>query len=313
MTCPIERRPHQLYWTGDSFCLNCRFMLKKSHRQKEEQAAILKAAEEGIREIYTTDFPFEAELIKEARRYLDFSDPKQLASFDQYVDREVSRAERSVISHAAALLKEAECQIQKREALPPLPAHLPEPDPRLRLSVHLEMENPASCPLFLFFMRLIRRQRRFMILKIRPCYFLPAHVNSSFFRRFWGLFRDGRIISMGFNWSPGYPGIIYLPDDLQLSRAGRVAAHELGHGLGLGDAYGAWYRFYDPAPGTQFWLMRSNGYLHAREFQGILKAQRSGQLQHFPYRRSWRRFREGLRREVSAQRRRLEEKTEHER
>ena len=124
---------------------------------------------------------------------------------------------------------------------------------------------------------------------------MPAHVISPFYRRIWGIFRTGQIESLGFNWSPEHPGAMIMPPYGQPALIGSVAAHEMGHILGIGDAYGAIYRFYCAAPGTQAYMMHSNRQVQPQEIRMMLMAHSSGRMQFFP--KSWdaQRFFRGLR------------------
>jgi len=126
---------------------------------------------------------------------------------------------------------------------------------------------------------------------------MPAHVVSPLYRRFWGLFKSGHLESLGLNWSPDQPGRMILPVGLEPDRLGSVAAHEAGHLFGIGDAYAALYRFYDPAPGTGDYMMHSLGRVHAEEIRMMLKAHATGRMQYFPVRFQFRRLIGGLRRD----------------
>lgn len=129
------------------------------------------------------------------------------------------------------------------------------------------------------------RQKPYVRVLLKPSLIMPAHVVSPFYRRIWGIFRTGQLESMGLFWSPRQPGRIILPPYQNQATFKRVAAHEMGHVFGLGDAYAAFYRFYHAAPGTQSYMMHSNSQVQAEEVKMLLQAQVSGRMQYFP--RAW--------------------------
>lgn len=131
--------------------------------------------------------------------------------------------------------------------------------------------------------------RRPVRIYLRPSLFMPAHVASPLLRRFWGIFRTGQLESVGLNWSPRHPGTMTIPTDSSPRRLPQIAAHEAGHIFGLGDAYGAWYRFFYPAPGTEGFMMRDNTRVQPLELALLLRAQATGRMQYFE-----RSFRPGL-------------------
>lgn len=136
-----------------------------------------------------------------------------------------------------------------------------------------------------------RRPARIYVLKWSP---LPAHVASPFYRRLWGIFRSGQLESIGLNWSPRHPGTMVIPEKTPAWRRGGVAAHEAGHLFGLGDAYGAWYRFYSTAPGSQGYMMRDNQRVQPDELAMLVRAQATGRMQYFPKIFEFKQVRQGL-------------------
>lgn len=52
----------------------------------------------------------------------------------------------------------------------------------------------------------------------------------------------------------------------------QVSAHEAGHLFGIGDAYGAWYRFFYPAPNTEDYMMHYNTQVHPQEIAMLIRA-----------------------------------------
>ena len=125
-------------------------------------------------------------------------------------------------------------------------------------------------------------KRRTVRIYYKPSLFLPAHVASPFYRRLWGIFKTGQIESIGLNWSPKYPGYMVLPTQTPMRRLPHVAAHEAGHIFGLGDAYGAWYRFYEPARDTSGYMMRDNTQVREQEIAMLIRAHATGRMQYFP-------------------------------
>ena len=147
---------------------------------------------------------------------------------------------------------------------------------------------------------IVHRQplRRAVRIRLKPQGLMPAHVISPLYRRFWGIFLTGQLESMGLNWSLTQPGRIIMPACGTAVMVRDVAAHEMGHVLGIGDAYAAIYRFYSAAPGTQAFMMHSNSRVQPEEIRMLLLAHRSGRMQYFP--KSWdtARFLAGLKSEI---------------
>ena len=137
-------------------------------------------------------------------------------------------------------------------------------------------------------------RRHSVKISVRPMLFMPAHVISPLYRRFWGIVRTGQLESLGLNWSPRHPGRIIMPPYRQVWMVKSVAAHEAGHIFGIGDAYAAIYRFYHEAPGTNGYMMNSNQSVHADEIKMMLRAHQTGRMQFFPRRWNTRQFFAGL-------------------
>ena len=147
--------------------------------------------------------------------------------------------------------------------------------------------------------------RKAAAVRVHRLLLMPAHVISPLYRRIWGIFRTGQLESMGLNWTPRHPGSIVMPPYRQARTVRSVAAHEFGHLLGIGDAYGALYRFYSAAPGTGRYMMHSNGQVQPEEIRMLIRAHASGRMQFFPRRWQTRVFRDGLRREFGQLLRRI--------
>lgn len=190
-------------------------------------------------------------------------------------------------------------------------AELPEGDlvPRMTLEVFVsEAAYQGWFPQLYFARQVLRAGRRPLLVYVKDLKFRPSHVQSALPRRIWGIFRDGRVISLGFNWHYRWPGLIRLAGSRSPQVFKREAAHEFGHTMGLGDAYAAWYRSYDPYPASESYLMHSNRILSPEEIRMMFQAQASGKLQHFPYQWSWKKFWRGFRRELQARYRALAKK-----
>ena len=120
-----------------------------------------------------------------------------------------------------------------------------------------------------------------------------SYVMSRWWRWGWGLFRSSfHPESFMINWSRRHPGNIHLSLRRKYTkdRFMRVAAHEFGHILGLGDAYDAHYRFYYEVPGTENYMMNSNIRVSEEEAQMVRRAQQTGKMQYFPIKFSAKHF-----------------------
>jgi len=124
-----------------------------------------------------------------------------------------------------------------------------------------------------------------------------SYVMSRWYRWGWGLFRCSlHPESFMLNWSLKNPGNIHLNIRRYRTKGHfkRMAAHEFGHVLGLGDAYAANYRFYYEAPDTKNYMMNRNVRVSEEEVQMVLKAHKTGKMQYFPMEVSLKRFFKGL-------------------
>lgn len=124
-----------------------------------------------------------------------------------------------------------------------------------------------------------------------------SYVMSRWWRWGWGLFRSSfHPESFMINWSQRHPGNIHLNLRIKSSRNWfmRVSAHEFGHILGLGDAYGAHYRFFYEAPGTKDYMMNRNVAVSEEEAAMVRRAQATGKMQYFPIKFSLKRFVKGV-------------------
>ena len=136
---------------------------------------------------------------------------------------------------------------------------------------------------------------------------LPSRVGSPVWRRAWGIFRVFQIESLGLNWTRKERGIMTMAPYPEVWQIESVAAHEFGHLMGLGDAYGAIYRFYYQAPGTDNYLMRNNRKLSVEELSMVLDADRKNRMQFFPKSFDGARFKTGLKKEIARIKKQIEQ------
>lgn len=289
----------RLRFDGDGFLLDARLHFSFDRRVPASERETLRLeAEKGIRETWSFSLPLDEETERSIRAYLQAREPWSLPVFERYLDEENRRAEREAVQKAAALLRESLASLEVRKKAAELPPPPRAEGARIRMRAVCGSESSAY-PCFHYIKSLLQGSRRPLLIRFKPYRFMPAHVNSGFFRRFWGIFRSGTVISLGFNWSPRFPGRIFLPTRYMPSLLRKVAAHEFGHCMGLGDAYAAWYRCYEEAPGSRSYLMNSNGRVSAEELRMLLAARVSEKMVHFPFRCSWQKFRRGLQRETA--------------
>lgn len=156
----------------------------------------------------------------------------------------------------------------------------------------------------------LKRQRAVLV-KIRNLLFMPAHVISPWYRRLWGVLRTGQWESLGTNWARHAPGIMIMPPcpSGSIPWYERMAAHEAGHLFGLGDAYGAIYRYYYAAPGTTNFMMHNNRQVQPKEITMLLEAHMIGKMQFFPKKWDKETFIDGFKREIDQKTRELERRT----
>lgn len=141
-------------------------------------------------------------------------------------------------------------------------------------------------------------KQRFFKVSFTPFFFMSPHVMSSPWRWYWGFFRSYQVESLYLNWSKKYPGRVSLQrEDLRHSFQ-QTAAHEIGHLLGIGDAYGASYRFFYEAPGTGNFMMCHNRRVQPQELEMTLRAHLTNRMQYFPRKFILKTFNAGLRRSL---------------
>lgn len=126
-----------------------------------------------------------------------------------------------------------------------------------------------------------------------------SFVSSSFPRLFWGLFMYLSPESAMLNWSKYHPGTVNMKDYARAGSFRRVSAHEFGHILGIGDAYGAHYRFFYEAPDTETYMMNRNGSVAPTELMMVLRAHETCRMQYFPIKISPKRVLKGWKSMIS--------------
>ena len=250
--------PLQLSFDQGGFLIDALLLFSYGFMVPKEQEAELKGrAMSGIKAHWTREFPYDEEMGQ--------------AMTEFFLARGV---ERKTID---SILKEVEA------------------NQVIRLRCQLkEVPSNYRFPLIPYFISLLRGERRPQLVSFKKYRRMPAHVASSLPRRIWGVFRNGTVVSLGLNWTPRFTGRIFLPIRYSAWLLPRIAAHEFGHCMGLGDAYGAWYRGYSEAPGTEHYLMNSNSVLHAEEFKMVLRAQARRKMQHFPQNITWKEIKSRL-------------------
>ncbi len=149
-----------------------------------------------------------------------------------------------------------------------------------------------------YLMRFFSKKQRPIPIFLKKTKILPSHVGSGLLRRFWGLFRYGRVMCMGLNWSRCYPGFAVINQYAELSRLGSISAHEFGHLFGLDDAYAAWYRLYYPAEGTENFMMHYNRRVHHKEISMLIQAYTQNRMQFFPVKWNWQNIKKGFKEEL---------------
>lgn len=139
-------------------------------------------------------------------------------------------------------------------------------------------------------------KQRFIRVRLSEGLLYPAHVISSPWRWFWGFFREFQLESIYLNWSIRHPGNITLQKAADRHTYMQICAHEAGHILGLGDAYGANYRFFYEAPGTGSHMMCHNRRVQPEEMEMLFTAHITNRMQYFPKRFRISTVRSGIRR-----------------
>lgn len=110
----------------------------------------------------------------------------------------------------------------------------------------------------------------------------PAHVISPPWRWYWGFFKYFQLESTHLNWSRKHPGKVVLQKKLSRHSFQQTGAHEIGHLLGIGDAYGANYRFFYEAPNTGNYMMCHSRKVQPEELEMALTAHATDRMQYFP-------------------------------
>lgn len=144
-------------------------------------------------------------------------------------------------------------------------------------------------------------KHHFYRVKLTSGSIFPAHVISPLWRWYWGFFRTLQFESLHLNWSRNHPGIITLQKEQDRYFFQQTAAHETGHLLGLGDAYGASYRFFYEAPGTGSFMMCHNRKVQSTELEMVFHSHMTNHMQYFPRKFQHETFISGLRREYRLQ------------
>lgn len=110
----------------------------------------------------------------------------------------------------------------------------------------------------------------------------PAHVLSPPWRWYWGFFKSFQLEATHLNWSRTHPGKVVLQKQSNRHSFQQTGAHEVGHLLGIGDAYGANYRFFFEAPNTGNYMMCHNRQVQSDELEMSLTAHLRNRMQYFP-------------------------------
>lgn len=147
--------------------------------------------------------------------------------------------------------------------------------PSVRVTVEFIRYGPRKIS------KLFPMQKYFRVKLARGSLF-PAHVTSPLWRWYWGFFRYLQVESLYLNWSRQYPGNVTLEKTASRHEFQQASAHETGHLLGLGDAYGANYRFFFEAPGTGGYMMCHNRRVHPEEIEMVCKAHMTNRMHYFP-------------------------------
>mgnify|MGYP001028450016 FL=1 len=144
----------------------------------------------------------------------------------------------------------------------------------------------------------IYNQHRFIKIVFSKSKNMPSHVVSPIWRRFWGVFSNGQLEALMLNWSVLHPGNMYIQRNLSRHLFQKTGAHEVGHILGIGDAYAASYRFYYEAPGTTHYMMSHNRKVQPQEIEMAVAAHFFNQMQFFPRRFILKTFTNGMSRSL---------------
>ena len=149
--------------------------------------------------------------------------------------------------------------------------------------------DPSSARVTLEFIRYQTPQavndyphQRFLKVKMSYSENRAGYVTSPLWRWGWGFFKSFQPEALTLNWSRKHPGIATIRQNADRHAFQQECAHEFGHVLGLGDAYGANYRFYFEAPGTTDFMMNQNRQVNPQELEMVLTAHLYNRMQYFP-------------------------------
>jgi hypothetical protein len=163
--------------------------------------------------------------------------------------------------------------------------------------------DPSSARVTLEFIRYQTPQavneypkQRFIRVKMSYSENRAGNVTSPLWRWGWGFFKSFQAEALTLNWSRRHPGIASIRENSDRHAFQQECSHEFGHLLGLGDAYGANYRFYFEAPGTTDFMMNQNRQVNPQELEMVLTAHLYNRMQYFPKQFHFGTFFRGMRR-----------------
>lgn len=296
-------RPLRLSFDGERLQLNVLFVLNKKSEIRRGGLKVGDIALSGMEETWTVAKPLTPEIEDRFLAFVEKRQPERLPEAKAFLKKAFRDAAKTKqdLEHAEANLR----RVAKILDLPladnladKTKERLADTVPRINLDVTLEtIPRLLGSPGITKFWRWLTFRRRPVCCYLTELKIFPSHVGSPLWRRVWGVLKYGQLEAMGWNWSLGSPGYMCVNSALAAPSLKRVAAHEFGHILGLGDAYGAFYRFYDEYPDARHYLMFSNGALSDEEFAMFLKAHTVNRAQFFPKRFSWARIKKGFKRE----------------
>ncbi len=296
-------RPLRLSFDGERLQLNVLFVKNKKSEQRRAGPAVGEIALAGMEEVWTVAKPLTPAIEDQFLAFVKKRQPEMLPRARAFLEETFRKA----AANERALRKE-EADLRRVAKILDLPLadtladktkeRRRDAKPKIFMDVTLETTpRVLGSPSLTQFWRWLTFRRRPVRCYLTELKIFPSHVGSPLWRRVWGILRYGQLETMGWNWSPGSPGYMCVNSGLAAPSLKRVAAHEFGHILGLGDAYAAFYRFYDAYPNAQHYLMYSNGALSDQEFEMFLKAHTDGRAQFFPKRFSWAQIKAGYKRE----------------
>ncbi len=307
------QEPIRLTYYKGVFRLEAHLLVSVSKAYQSRTDYYKQLVRSGIQDKWHKSFPVDDQMAEAILRFLKARCPESVPDFVSDLSQLQAEALASYQTRAAAQLGDYLAALKQGRAslANGAKSKLDQADLLARMSLDIfvsEENNPGRIPLVRFAHRVLQGGRRPLLIYVKGLKYRPSHVQSSFLRRGWGIFRDGHVISLGFNWHYRWPGLIRLAGSRSAPVFKREAAHEFGHTMGLADAYVVWYRSYEAYPGSENYLMHSNRELSPEEIRMMFQAQASGRLQHFPYKWSWEKFRQGFRCEL---RRRVEKMAEN--